>query len=69
MIRGSDDDGRGEDEEWQVEEILKAKKVRGKTELLVKWTGYAKPTWEPLSNFEETEALDRFEAKHGKVPL
>lgn len=69
VIRGSDDDGRGEDEEWQVEEILKAKKVRGKTELLVKWTGYAKPTWEPLSNFEETEALDRFEAKHGKVPL
>lgn len=59
--------GDGGQEEWRVEEILGAKKVRGRTKLLVKWDGYAKPTWEPLSNFEETEALDKFEAKHGKV--
>jgi hypothetical protein len=43
-----EDDPDGE-EEWQVEEILGSRKARGATEVLVKWTGYAQPTWEPLS--------------------
>ena len=54
-------------EEWQVEEILESRKTRGTTKVLVKWTGYAQPTWEPLSAFLETEALDRYEAAHGKI--
>ncbi|KAK3897830.1 hypothetical protein C8A05DRAFT_38595 [Staphylotrichum tortipilum] len=36
-------------------------------EVLVKWTGYAQLTWEPLSAFLETEALDWYEAAHGKI--
>ena len=52
-----------------MEKILEAKKIRGRTKLLVKWTGYADPTWEPLSNFVDTETLDRFEAENGKVSL
>ena len=35
--------------------------------MLVKWTGYAQPTWEPLSAFLETEALDRYEATRGRI--
>jgi hypothetical protein len=61
-----EDDPDGE-EEWQVEEILESRKTRGTTRVLVKWTGYAQPTWEPLSTFLETEALDRYEATHGKI--
>jgi hypothetical protein len=57
----------GDTEEFGVEEILDAKKTRGRTRLLVKWTGYAIPTWEPLSNFVDTEALDKYEATYGKV--
>ena len=64
IVTGDDPDG---EEEWQVEEILNSRKTRGATEVLVKWTGYAQPTWEPLSAFLETEALDRYEATHGKI--
>ena len=56
-----------EQEEWQVDEILKAKKTRRGTKLLVKWTGYVRPTWEPLSAFLDTEALDRYEATNGRI--
>jgi hypothetical protein len=60
------------EEEYEVEEILRARtrKVgRGsRKEVLVKWTGYAKPTWEPLANFEDTAALDAFEGKHPPLP-
>ena len=55
------------EEEQQVEEILDSKKTRRTTEVLVKWTGYAQPAWEPLSAFLETEALERYEAAQGKI--
>ena len=61
-----EDDLNGE-EEWQVEEILDSRKTRGATEVLVRWTGYVQPTWEPLSAFLEAEALDRYEAAHGRI--
>ena len=61
-----EDDPDGE-EEWQVEEILDSRRTRGATKVLVKWTGYAQPTWEPLSAFLETEALDRYEATRGRI--
>jgi hypothetical protein len=60
-------DNAGGEGEWQVEEILQAKETRRGTKLLVKWTGYVRPTWEPLNSFLDTEALDRFEAAHGKI--
>jgi RNase H-like domain found in reverse transcriptase/Reverse transcriptase (RNA-dependent DNA polymerase)/Integrase zinc binding domain/Integrase core domain len=52
------------DAEWQIDRILRAenKKVgRGRRrKVLVKWTGYAEPTWEPREEFENTEALQKF---------
>lgn len=53
------------DAEWHVERILRAreKKIgRGKRrEVLVKWTGFAEPSWEPRAELDETEALQEFE--------
>ena len=55
-----------DEDEYQVEEILAHKLfVRGQPKLHVKWVGYAKPTWEPLSAFLDTIALDKYEAKKG----
>lgn len=53
----------GEDIEYEVESILDEKLVRGKRKLLVKWTGYARPTWEPEDAFEESAALEIWDAK------
>lgn len=57
--------------EYQVEEILdhRVKRVgRGaRTEVLVKWTGYAETTWEPLASVEDCEALHRYEERFGPV--
>jgi hypothetical protein len=51
------------DIEYEVEEILQEKIVRNKRKLLVKWSGYARPTWEPYEAFEDTAALVDWEAK------
>ena len=60
-----------DDVEWTVEEILcaRSKKIgRGyRREALVKWVGYARPTWEPVSNLTELEAVDRFERTYGPI--
>jgi hypothetical protein len=50
--------------EYKVDEILDEKRGRGRggpSQYLVKWTGYAKPTWEPASALQETVALARWE--------
>jgi hypothetical protein len=53
--------------EYGVEEILADWVVRRgrsqRREYLVKWAGYAEPTWEPSTNLEETAALDRYQAR------
>ncbi|RYP69568.1 hypothetical protein DL770_008216 [Monosporascus sp. CRB-9-2] len=64
LIRDSHDDGEGE---WRVEKILAMKKTRRGTKLLVEWTGYAQPTWEPLRNFMDSEASDKFKAENGRT--
>ena len=57
--------GENNHDEWYVEKIMKTRNVkrgRGvKKEVLVKWTGYNVPTWEPITNFTNTEALKNFE--------
>jgi len=62
------DDG---EETFEVEAILDEREVkrgRGRRrELLVKWTGYAEPTWEPADAMEEVAALDEFERLRGIV--
>ena len=56
-------------EEYEVEEILRARTRKigrgSRREILVKWTGYSRPTWEPLASFEDTVALNAFERQHG----
>ena len=58
-------------EEYGIEEILRARtrKVgRGKRrEAQVKWVGYVTPTWEPVIEVKDTEALDRFESLYGPI--
>jgi hypothetical protein len=59
-----------QDKEWLVERILRAERKaigRGfRRQVLVKWQGYAEPTWEPRNEFEDNIALDEFEAKYGE---
>ena len=60
--QGTDDErpppivGEDSEEEYSVESILRTRQKRA----LVKWTGYAKPTWEPIRYIEDTEAYERF---------
>ena len=62
----SDDDGNPE---WEIEEILRVRthqRGRGQQrQVLVKWKGYAQPTWEPLQAMKNTLALIAFESRWG----
>ena len=53
-------------EEYEVEKILNhdISSGRKRLKLLVKWKGYTKPTWEPASEFDETEAYENYLAHH-----
>jgi hypothetical protein len=59
----------GDEEEYDIEEILREKTLRRgrrKTQqYLVKWTGYARPTWEPHDALKDTAALVRWEERRG----
>lgn len=55
------------EQEWFIDEILDARRMGRGHQLSVKWSGYVEPTWEPLSSFRDTAALDRYEAIHGRV--
>ncbi len=46
--------------EYVVERILLSRTGEGGEEFLVKWLGYDDPTWEPLDNVKDSEALTRF---------
>jgi hypothetical protein len=52
--------------EYQIKEILYAKGTRPR-KALVLWEGWKDPTWVPIENLEETEALDVWEAKWGSI--
>ena len=57
--------------EYYVEEVLDTRERRvgrGKRmEALVRWRGYAEPSWEPLSAVEDCSALDSYEERFGTV--
>ena len=55
------------DTEYEIDKILASRIRNGRTQLRVKWTGYAHPTWEPLDNFRDTAALDAYEAQNGPI--
>ena len=59
--------------EYGIEAITDTRVKRGRgrggplrREFLVKWTGYADPTWEPIDAVRDTVALDDYEAEIGK---
>ena len=52
-------------EEWEVEDVLKRRKRGRGIQVLVKWKGYVKPTWEPLTELKDTVAYGRFEDLYG----
>lgn len=57
------------EEEWEVEaiqDVRKLKRGRGfRTEALVKWVGYQRPTWEPIKNVEDTVAMEEYYIRNG----
>lgn len=57
--------------EYEVEKILNHRERRvgrGKrAEVLVKWTGYAETTWEPVDEMEDCTALDKYEEEFGRI--
>lgn len=59
------------EQEYEVDSILRARTVkRGRgsfRQALVKWTGWVEPTWEPIENVADTEALKIFEDIYGPI--
>jgi Chromo (CHRromatin Organisation MOdifier) domain len=51
--------------EYLVETILDSRKLRKKTQYLVKWKGYPiyESTWEPEENVQGSEAIEDFQAR------
>ena len=56
------------EEEWEVEEIPDSRRVRGWLQYLVKWRGFADPTWEPEENLVEVEAVDIYHRRYPERP-
>ena len=54
----------GGTEEWEITDIEAHKRKGRGWQVLVRWVGWAEPTWEPLRNLRETSALERYEARH-----
>ena len=56
--------------EYDVEKILEEKKVRGKTQYLIKWLGYEdkENSWEPAENFSSETAgkIEKYLQRHQK---
>jgi Chromo (CHRromatin Organisation MOdifier) domain len=50
-------------EEYEVEQVLAQRRRRNKTQYLAKWKNYpvSDSSWEPHSNLEGNEALQRFQ--------
>lgn len=60
-----------EEPEYEVEAILRARTMRrgrGRyLQALVKWTGWADPSWEPVEYVQDTMALQKFEELYGPI--
>lgn len=50
----------GSDPLYAVEKVLRARKHRGRRQVLVKWQGYREPTWQPREDLRLTDAFKEF---------
>lgn len=56
------------DDEYEVEKILKQKRVNGQPFYLVKWKGYdtSENTWEPIANLKGChQAMQEYQQRRG----
>jgi len=56
------------EEEWEVEEVLDSRRIRGRLQYLVKWRGFAAPTWEPEGSLAEVQAVDDYHERYPQRP-
>jgi len=56
------------EEEWEVEVVLDSRRIRGRPQYLVKWRGFAAPTWEPEENLAEVQAIDDYHERYPHRP-
>ena len=56
------------EEEWEVKEVLDSRSIRGRLHYLVKWRGFAAPTWEPGENLADVQAVDDYHKRHPQRP-
>jgi hypothetical protein len=56
--------------EYEVEEILDQKYIRGKLHYLIKWEGYphSENTWEPITNLNCPADLEKFHRRNPQLP-
>lgn len=54
--------------EYRVERVSRHRRLGNGWRLLVHWTGWAEPTWEPLIHLHGTRALEEYEASLNPVP-
>lgn len=54
---GSDE---SDDEYYDVEEILKERRVNGQRQLLLRWKGWPQPSWEPVEHLDRCPELLQF---------
>jgi hypothetical protein len=57
------------EEEWEVEQILDSRRMRGWLQYLIKWRGFADLTWEPEENLTEVEAIDTNHKRYPERPV
>jgi len=56
------------EEEWEVEEVLDSRRIRGRLHYLVEWRGFAAPTWEPEDNLADVQAVGDYHERYPQRP-
>lgn len=66
-----DENGGGEEEEYEVEKVVDKRIHKGKVEYLLKWKGYSSDdnTWEPEDSLECPELLQEYERNRAQEKL